>query len=104
MRCLPLLCIVASVLAPIAAPAARAFETRPIDLNEERLVEVSGEASLDVAPDFARVTLGVTTTGKDAREAAAANAKAVNALISLVKGEGVAAADIQTSILSITPQ
>ena len=104
MRYLPLLCIVASVVAPMGAPPARAFETRLIDLNEERWVEVSGEASVNAAPDFARVTLGVTTTGKDAREAAAANTKAVNALISLLKGEGVAAADVQTSSLSITPQ
>jgi uncharacterized protein len=104
MRHLPLLCIVASLLAPIGARGAEAIETRPIDANQDRWVEVSGEASVDVRPDFATVTLGVTTTGKDAREAVAANAKAVNALISALKGEGVAAADIQTSSLSITPQ
>ena len=34
----------------------------------------------------------------------AANAKSVNALIALIKEEGVAAADIQTSSLSISPQ
>jgi uncharacterized protein len=104
MRHLPLLCILAMLLAPIGARNAEALETRPADINQERWVEVSGEASVDVAPDFARVTLGVTTTGKDAREAVAANAKALNALISVLKGEGVAAADIQTSSLSITPQ
>ena len=47
------------------------------------------------APDFARVTLGVTSTGRSAGEAMAANAKAANALVSLIKTEGVA--DIQTS-------
>ena len=104
MRHLPLLCIVASVLAPVGARSAEAFETRLIDIGQQRWVEVGGEASVDVPPDFARVTLGVTTTGKDAREAVAANAKAVNSLISLIKDEGVAAADIQTSSLSITPQ
>ena len=57
-----------------------------------------------MTPDFARATLGVTTAGKDANLAMAANAKAVNAVISTIKGEGVAAADIQTSSLSISPQ
>jgi uncharacterized protein YggE len=104
MRHLPLFFILATLLSPIGARSAEALETRPADINQERWVEVIGEASLDVRPDFATVTLGVTTTGRDAGEAVAANAKAVNALISVLKGEGVAAADIQTSGLSITPQ
>ena len=66
-------------------------------------MEVTGEASVNAPPDFATVTFGVTTTGKDAREAMSANASAVNTLIAAIKGEGVAAADIQTSELSITP-
>ena len=82
---------------------AQRFETRLIDVTQARWVEVAGEASVSAPPDFARVTLGVTTTGKDARETMAANAKAVNALISLIKGDGVAPADIQTSSLSISP-
>ena len=104
MRYLPLLCIAASLTAPLGAPPAQANDRHAIDSGDERWVEVNGEASVNAAPDFARVTLGVTTTGKDARAAVAANAKAVNSLIALFKGEGVAAADIQTSSLSITPQ
>ena len=104
MRHLPLLCVVAAALAPLGAPGALAADARPGDAGEARWVEVTGEASINATPDFARVTLGVTTTGKDAREAVAANAKAVNALIALIKGEGIAAADIQTSSLSISPQ
>ena len=49
------------------------------------------------------MTLGVTNTGKTAAEAMPANAKAANALVSLIKSEGVAPADIQTSELSISP-
>ncbi len=104
MRHLSLLLVVAAALAPLGAPGALAVDARPGDAGEARWVEVTGEASINATPDFARVTLGVTTTGKDAREAAAANAKAVNALISLIKGEGIAAADVQTSSLSISPQ
>ena len=104
MRYLPLLCIAASLTAPLGARPAQANDPHPIDSGDERWIEVNGEASVNAAPEFARVTLGVTTTGKDAHGAVAANAKAVNSLISMLKGEGVAAADIQTSSLSITPQ
>jgi uncharacterized protein len=45
----------------------------------------------------------VTNTEKTAGEAMAANAKAANALVSLIKSEGVAPADIQTSEVSISP-
>jgi uncharacterized protein len=84
------------------ASPAPALE-RMIDISNDRWVEVSGEGSVNAAPDFARVTLGVTSTGKNAGEAMATNAKAANALVSLIKSEGVAPADIQTSDLSISP-
>ena len=92
------LALVYPPLAALAAPDTRLFE-----LNPDRSIEVTGEASVEATPDFARVTLGVTTTGKDAGEAMAANAKATNALIAALKGDGLAPADIQTSSLSITP-
>jgi uncharacterized protein len=81
---------------------AQALE-RLIDISNDRWIEVSGEGSVSAAPDFARVTLGVTSAGRNAGEAMAANAKAANALVSLIKAEGVAAADIQTSDVSISP-
>jgi uncharacterized protein len=84
------------------ASPAPALE-RLIDISNDRWVEVSGEGSVNAAPDFARVTLGVTSTGKNVGEAMATNAKAANALVSLIKSEGVAPADIQTSDLSISP-
>ena len=90
----------AAALASISP--AQALE-RLIDISNDRWVEVSGEGSVSAAPDFAQVTLGVTNTAKDAGEAMAANAKAANALVSLIKTEGVAPADIQTSTLSISP-
>jgi uncharacterized protein len=85
-----------------AASPASALE-RLIDISNDRWVEVTGEGSVSAAPDFARITLGVTNAGKTAGEAMAANAKAANALISLIKAEGVAPADIQTADVSISP-
>jgi uncharacterized protein YggE len=97
------LCLIAFALALAAFSPALALETRLIDINTDRWIEVSGEGSVSAAPDFARVTLGVTTTAKDAREAMAANAKSANALVALIKSEGVSPADIQTSDVSISP-
>jgi uncharacterized protein len=94
--------LVAFLPALAAASPALALE-RMIDISNDRWVEVSGEGSVNAAPDFARVTLGVASTGRNAGEAMATNAKAANALVSLIKSEGVAPADIQTSDLSISP-
>jgi uncharacterized protein YggE len=96
------LALIAFLPALAAASPAPALE-RLIDISNDRWVEVSGEGSVSAAPDFARVTLGVTTTERNAGEAMAANAKAANALVSLIKSEGVAPVDIQTSELSISP-
>ena len=95
--------VLITFLATLAAiRPAQALE-RLSDISNDRWVEVSGEGSAGAAPDFARVTLGVTSAGKNAGEAMAANAKAANALVSLIKAEGVAPADIQSSELSISP-
>jgi uncharacterized protein len=94
--------LVAFLSALAASSPASAIE-RLIDTANDRWIEVTGEGAVMAAPDFARVTLGVTTTGKSAGEAMEANAKAANALVSLVKAEGVAPADIQTSNVSISP-
>jgi uncharacterized protein len=97
---LSLIAILAA-LAPLSP--APAFETRLIDLTNDRWIEVTGEGAVGAAPDFARVTLGVTTAGKDAGEAMATNAKSASALVTLIKSEGVAPADIRTSAVSISP-
>ena len=103
MRSCSSLCLIAAV-AGLPALSSAAAQPRLLELANERLVEVTGEASVSVTPDFARVTLGVTTTGRDANAAMAANAKSVSSVIAAIKAEGVAAADIQTSSLSVSPQ
>ncbi len=90
-------------LATLAAVSPALSAETSASGGNDRWVEVTGEGSVSAAPDFARVTLGVASTGKNAGEAMAANAKAANALVSLIKSEGVAPADIQTSEMSISP-
>src|ERR1700761_1313294 len=89
------------VAALAAMSPAQALEP-PME-NNNRWVEVTGEGSISAAPDFAEVTLGVTSTGKKAGDAVAANAQAANALSALIRSEGIAPADIQTSSVSVSP-
>jgi uncharacterized protein len=93
---------IAFLAALAAISPAQALE-RLIDISNDRWVEVAGEGSVSAAPDFAELTLGVTNTGKNAGDAVAANAQAANALVALIKAEGVAPADIQTSTVSVSP-
>ena len=78
----------------VASPAAAA----------ERLVTVSGEATISVAPDTSIIRIGVTSQGKTAREASEANAKQMTAVLAAIKGAGIADKDVQTSRLSLQPQ
>jgi uncharacterized protein len=92
-----------TVLTTLAAASPASAVERSIDSGSDHWIEVTGEGSVNAAPDFARVTLGVTNTAKTAGEALADNTKAASALVSLIKAQGVAPADIQTSNLSISP-
>ena len=70
----------------------------------DRRVTVTGEGTVSVPPDMATVHLGVTTQAASAREASDANARRMTALLTTIKGGGVAEGDIQTSALSLQPQ
>ena len=70
----------------------------------EKLVTVTGEATVAVAPDTALIRLGVGTQEKTAREASEANARQMTAVLAAIKDTGVADRDIQTSRLSLQPQ
>jgi uncharacterized protein YggE len=103
MRFIHLSLILSAFSTALAAVSPASALERLIDISNDRWVEVSGEGSVNAAPDFAQVTLGVTSTGKNAGDAMAANAKTANALVSLIKTEGVAPTDIQTAAMSISP-
>jgi len=70
----------------------------------ERLVTVTGEATVSVAPDMAVIRIGVTSQGKTAREASDANARQMTAVLAAIKDAGIAERDVQTSRLSLQPQ
>src|SRR5690348_17201965 len=65
------------------------------------VVDADGQAS--GPPDVAYVTLGVDTTAPGAQDATNANAQAMSAVISAVKSQNVADADVRTQDFSVTP-
>jgi len=89
-------------LAALAAALALASPLRAQAVD--RLVTVGGEATIAVAPDTAIIRIGVTSQGKNAREASEANARQITAVLAAIKASGIDDRDIQTSRLSLQPQ
>ncbi len=70
----------------------------------EKLVTVTGEATVAVAPDAAIIRIGVSSQDKTARAASDANARQMTAVLAAIKSNNIADRDIQTSRLSLQPQ
>jgi uncharacterized protein YggE len=70
----------------------------------DKLVTVTGEATVAAAPDMALIRIGVTSQGKNARAASDANAREMTVVLAAIKETGVADKDIQTTSLSLQPQ
>ena len=84
-----------ALVVALDAPTARAAD---------RLVTVTGEATVGAAPDTAVIRVGVNSTAKTAREASDANSKQMTAVLAAIKDAGIAGRDVQTSRLSLQPQ
>jgi uncharacterized protein YggE len=78
------------------------YAQEPKRAPEARIV-VTGEGSVSVTPNYAQVTIGVTTRTKTVKEAVETNSKLMLAIIAALKDAGLAGNDIQTSLLAIRP-
>jgi uncharacterized protein YggE len=85
-----------SACAPIAGPDG--FPRRPA------IVTVSGVGTVTAAPDMAAITSGVVTQAPTAAGALAANSQAMEKVLQSLAAQGVAARDIQTTSISVSPQ
>ena len=98
--------IVAGLVTAIFAGPALAprpiFATDPATPGEHT-ISVIGTGRVLLTPDIADLRLGVTTTAKTVNEARASNATSMTAVISALKGLGIADRDIQTTTLSLGP-
>jgi uncharacterized protein YggE len=98
-------------LAAIAAAllAAAAFAgvglpdpARSAQAETENGITVTGSGTVRTVPDRAEFSFGVQSQGRTAREALAANAAEMRRVIEALRAAGVAAADIQTTQVSVS--
>ncbi len=81
-----------------------ALGSAPVVAEQARTIELIGEASTQAPPDTAFVTFGVTTEAETAAAALAANSAAMRQALDLVKAEGIASRDVQTTGLTLAPR
>jgi uncharacterized protein YggE len=100
------LIIAAALAGAIAAPAA--VLAQPAGAADARFaattLDLSAYGEVTVPPDMAAITLGVTTQAPTAGQSLGDNAAAMNRVVAALRAGGVAASDIQTSNLGLSPQ
>jgi uncharacterized protein YggE len=69
----------------------------------EHTITVSGTGHAGATSDVAEITVGVSVTRSKVKDARAAAASAMSAVVSAVKGAGIADKDVQTLNLSLSP-
>jgi len=102
-RLLPLagLLLAASAIAGVAQPHfGRAADTTP----QSKTITVTGNGTVTVVPDRASFGFSAETRADTAKNALARNADLANAIVAALKSAGIAAADIQTQQVSLSPQ
>ena len=66
-------------------------------------ITTNGEASAEVVPDIATISLGVDTERPKAADAARENARAAQAVVNEIKAQGIDAKDIKTVSVTLAP-
>lgn len=92
--------VAAGGVAGISAGRAEAAEESKL----QRTISVSATGSVVAKPDMARISSGVVSEAKTAREALTANTAAMQKLIAALKEAGIAPADLQTSSINVQPR
>ncbi|NVK13795.1 MAG: SIMPL domain-containing protein [Rhodobacteraceae bacterium] len=90
--------LAAALMLSMSASALAASETVP-----PRQITVNGESTLQVPPELATITLGVTEEAEEAAAAMAAVSQSMGAVITRLKEGGIAAEDMQTQQISMRP-
>lgn len=90
----------ALALSGVALPGA----ARSAGTQQDRTIQVLGEGTVEVVPDTAGFDFGVVTQADTAKQVLAANADAAQKVIDALKAAGVAAKDIKTRQVSLSPR
>lgn len=98
---LPLsLALAASLAAPLQAQTLS-----PVPLAADATVlTLSTSAQASATPDIARISAGVVTQAADSNGALRQNATRMTAVLAAVKAAGIAATDVQTGAITLSPQ
>ena len=97
---IPVVLLVLGIVLSACGPASVVVQTPP----PPRTVTVTGTGKVTLTPDIAYISIGVHTENASAKDAEAENNTQAQAVITAIKGFGVANKDIQTTNFSITPQ
>jgi uncharacterized protein YggE len=92
------LLLVATISLLVASALVRANDNEPYPR-----ILVTGQGSVDVAPDMAVLVLTVTREADTARAALTANSTAMGEVLRAMQAQGIAERDLQTSNFSIRP-
>ena len=92
-----------ALAAAAAQPAAAQVSMTPTIEAGHALLTVSANGRTSRKPDIAVFTAGVSSSGKTAGEAMAANSSDMAKVVAALKRAGIAERDIQTSNLSLNP-
>jgi len=98
---LALLLLAASAIAGVAQPHFGRSATTP---PAGKTITVTGNGTVTAVPDRADLSFSVDTRAKSAAAALAQNAADATKVIQALQNAGVAAADIQTNQVSLSPQ
>ena len=99
------LALALAALAGVARPDPAAAEEAPTAAGESaRSITVSGMGIVSAVPDRAAFTFGVESEGRTASQALAANSTAMARVVAALRGAGVAAADLQTQQVFVSPR
>lgn len=90
-------------LTALAVVMASMLVTPAAAQDQARRITVSGEGSVEAAPDMATITLGVTNEAPEAKAAMAATSAAVGQVLERLTSLGIEPRDIQTQRLSLNP-
>lgn len=71
---------------------------------ERPSISVSGTGRIAAAPDVAEIQVGVRSQGETASKALQANNETMNKLFAVLKERGIAAKDVETSHIQVSPQ
>ncbi|PZT90046.1 MAG: hypothetical protein DI637_04990 [Citromicrobium sp.] len=95
--------LAATLAINVFSPAlhAQTSPAQPVVLPNETILRVSGEGTIEAAPEIMEVEIGVVTSGQTSNEALAENSRQVQDLVAAIRAMGVPPEDVETARLNV---